>query len=336
MTGVPGGVDAGGPIYITGLDRSGKTTMRAFLASHSRIAIPAVGSNMWMYFYRRYGDLGRDENLDRCLRAMMRYKHVRFLDPEEARIREEFARGEATYPRLFAIFLSQFAEREGKPRWGAQSGLEEQYAEQMFDAYPGLKMIHMLRDPRDRYEASLAKWPDGRGRAGGAAARWRFSADLAETNLRRHPADYLVVRFEDLILDTARTVREVCDFLGEEFEPAMLELAAAPKHRQTLGIPEGSSRVNLSPEFIGLHSERVPRREVAFMDVVLGSRMRRWGYDVGPRPSIVHDAAWWVSVVPDQAARMMAWHVTEQMHHRFPRYLGRTPGARMILAGDRT
>ena len=45
-----------GPIYIGGLDRCGKTTMRAFLVSHPNIAIPAVGSNMWTYFYGQFGD----------------------------------------------------------------------------------------------------------------------------------------------------------------------------------------------------------------------------------------------------------------------------------------
>ena len=50
------------PIFIAGLDRSGKTTLSGFLASHSNIAIPSVGSNMWTYFYGQYGDLGQPEN----------------------------------------------------------------------------------------------------------------------------------------------------------------------------------------------------------------------------------------------------------------------------------
>src|SRR5512133_1603979 len=40
-----------GPIFIGGPDRCGKTTLQAFLSSHPNIAIPAVGSNFWTYFY---------------------------------------------------------------------------------------------------------------------------------------------------------------------------------------------------------------------------------------------------------------------------------------------
>jgi hypothetical protein len=318
-----------GPIYITGLDRSGKTTMRALLASHSRIAIPAVGSNMWMYFYERFGDLDRPANLDRCLDAMLSYKHVAFLQPDEAEIRAEFARGPRTYARLFAIFLEAFARREGKPRWGAQSGLEEQYADEMFAAYPGLKMIQMVRDPRDRYAASLEKWPDGKGRAGGAAARWSYSMAHAERNLRSHSDDYLVVRFEDLVKNTRQVMEEVCAFLGEPFEEPLLEMTGAAKHRALLagGAPEGHI---LSSAFIGIHSDLVPVDELAFLEWRLGAIMRRWRYDTPPRPR-VRSARWWLRVVPDQMVRMVAWRMVEEVNRRFPVAAGRRPGRRMIV-----
>lgn len=320
-----------GPIYITGLDRSGKTTMRAFLASHSRIAIPAVGSNMFMYFYGQFGDLANSSNLDRCLAAMLRYKHVAFVQPDEQAIRREFADGPTTYARLFGIVLSQYARREGKPRWGAQSGLEEQYADVMFAEYPGLKMIHMLRDPRDRYAASLEKWPSGRGRAGGAAGRWSYTVRFAERNLLRHPEAYLVVRFEDLVRDPRGELGRVCSFIGEDFEERMLEMPGAEKHRDLLR--QGSNTDGLlSPEHIGRYGEVVDPEEIEFIQLAVGSGMRRWGYDV-PTPSAARSARWWVGVVPNQMARMAGWRAVEEIHHRFPAQFGRRPGRRMILEG---
>ena len=293
-----------GPIYITGLDRSGKTTMRAFLASHSRIAIPAVGSNMWMYFYGQFGDLSVPENLDRCLDAMLRYKHVAFLE--------------------------QFALREGKPRWGAQSGLEEQYADEIFAAHPGMKMIQMLRDPRDRYAASLEKWPDGRGRAGGAAARWAFSVAQAERNLRSHPDGYLVVRFEDLVRDPRRELSRVCEFIGEAYEEPMLEMVGAAKHRDMLagGAPAGHL---LSVDHIGIHHDIVPHEERTFLEARLGRAMQRWGYERSV-PTAQPRLRWWVRVLPSQSIRMAAWRMLEEIHRRFPRVAGRRPGQRMIVA----
>jgi hypothetical protein len=323
-----------GPIYIGGLDRSGKTTMAAFLTSHPNIAIPAIGSNMWTYFYGQYGDLKKAANFERCLTAMMRYKHVSVLLPDAERIRREFADGPATYARLFALVHIHAAERDGKPRWGVQTGLIERYADQLFDAYPGVKIIHMVRDPRDRYEGSLALWPGGKGRAGGATARWTYSMRLAERNLRRHPDGYKIVRYEDMVQQPERTVREVCSFLGESFDPRMLQMTGAPERRERLRAQSSTAPtdVPLSPEFIGRFRGTIPEHEIAFMQLSAGRRMRAYGYE---RERLDMSAREWLGFTvvrgPDQFARMLAWRIVEGVQQRFPARAGRKPDPRLIL-----
>jgi len=321
-----------GPIYIGGLDRSGKTTMAAYLASHPDIAIPAVGSNMWTYFYGQYGDLFDRDNFERCLDAMLHYKHVRFLQPDPDRIRREFSQGPATYARLFSLFLIHFAERMGKPRWGAQTGLIERYADHLFAAYPGLRIVHMLRDPRDRYTASLTRWPDGKGRAGGAAARWRYSTALAERHARRHPDGYLLVRFEDLVVDTEPTLRRVCAFVGAPYTPAMLQMEAAPKLRRTLEAGGGEAPHLLRRDFVGGYRGAVPPAELAFIQLHLGRRMRSYGY--APERDLLSTAGWLrfaVTAWPDQMGRFVAWRGVEALQQWLPRWTGRKPGRRMYV-----
>lgn len=326
---------AGGPIYIGGLDRTGKTTMRAFLASHPKIAIPEVGSNMWTYFYGQFGDLRKSENFERCLEAMLRYKHVKFLDPDPHRIRREFSEGPLTYARLFSLFLIHYAEREGKPRWGAQTGLIERYADRLFEAYPGLKIIHMIRDPRDRYEASLALWPGGRGRAGGATARWTYSIRLSERNLSRYPTDYMIVRFEDMVLHTEATLRQVCEFLGETFRPELLAMPGAAERRKKLmrrSKKRGCAGNPLSSEFIGRFRAAVPRRELAFVQLHAGRKMQAYGYSPYPLDLSIRE---WVLFAtfdwPNQLARMVAWKGVEALQQRFPAHVGRKPARRMVI-----
>lgn len=327
-----------GPIYIGGPDRCGKTTMRAFLASHSRIAIPAVGSNMWTYFYGQYGNLAARENFERCLHALLHYKHVHFLRPDAERIRTEFWQGEPTYARLFALFLTHFAERENKPRWGAQTGLIERYADHLFAAYPGAKIIHMVRDPRDRYEASLARWPDGKGRVGGAVARWVYSVRLAQRNLRKYPDRYKVVRFETMVTDPEETMREVCEFVGETFEPDLLTMTGAPKHRARMakGLDDGAEgEIPVSRDFIGLYRQKIDPQEIAYMQLWAGKEMRAYGYEM----DALGFSSWdWVQftakTLPLNVGRMAAWRSLEWIQHNFPGQLGRKPGRRMILDAE--
>ena len=326
-------VHAPPPIYIGGLDRSGKTTLRALLASHSNIAIPAVGSNMWTYFYRQFGDLARADNFERCLAAMLRYKHVAFLQPDPDRLRREFAEGAPTYARLFELFLVHFAEREQKPRWGVQTGLIERYADDLFDAHPGVKIVHMLRDPRDRYQASIDKWPKGKGRAGGAAARWRYSTKLAERHARRHADGYLIVRFEDLVAQTEATVREVCSFIGEQFEPAMMRMDGAIKHRALLLDGRSPSDASiLSDRYIGQFRSSVVTSEIAFIQMHTARRMRNHGYEPDRLGMSVTDKLRFACYDwPNQLVRMAAWQTVESAQQRLPRLVHRRPGRRMIL-----
>jgi hypothetical protein len=320
VTAAPGA----GPVFVGGLDRTGKTTIAALLTSHPAFAVPGAGSNMWTYFYRRYGDLAVRANFERCLEAMLRYEHVRMLGCDPGRIRREFADGPATYARLFALFCEHFAERSGKPRWGVQTGLVERYADELFAAYDGVRMIHMLRDPRDRYEAARRRSPDGRGGAGGAVARWRYSLRLAERNLGRHHDRYLVVRYEDLVGRTEPTLRGVCAFLGEPFAPEMLRMAGAPERRARLAARAGATGDGpLTTAFVGSFRGRVGPRELAFLQLHTGGAMRAYGYH--PDPVGLTPAQWarfaaldW----PGQAARMVAWRAVEALGQRLPALAG--------------
>lgn len=322
---------ARGPVYIGGLDRCGKTTMHAFLTSHPNISIPAVGSNMWTYFYGRFGDLRKPANLERCLDAMFTYKHVVFLEPNRVRIEREFAAGPQTYGRLFSLFLIHAAQREGKPRWGAQTGLIERYAEHLFESYPGLKIVHMLRDPRDRYQASIEKWPEGKGRAGGAVARWNYSLKLAERHRRRHPDDYLIVRFEDLVTETEATVRRVCEFLGEPFAEDMLHMGSAPTHRRRL-MGDVPGVVRLSKDHIGRFRAGVPAFELAYIQNEAGAGMKRYGYEPVPIDMTAGDRIrYHLLEAPNQGLRRLAWMTVESARQSMPRLVPRRPGSRMIV-----
>jgi Sulfotransferase family len=328
--------DRNGPIFIGGTDRAGKTLMSAILASHPRIAIPAVGSNLWTLFYRRFGDLARPANLERCLSALLEYSHVRHLKPEIDRLREDFKAGPATYPRLFALLMGQYAARLGKPRWGDQTGLVEAYADDLFAAYPDARLIHMVRDPRDRYEASLLLWPGGRLRVGGAVARWLFSVRLARRNLALHASRYLVVRYEDLVTDPTACVRAVCAFIGEAFHAEMLELRGMPTYRARLiaeSDAEGASRdpapTIISARYIGVHDGRLPATELAFLTGRAAAEMRQFGYAVEPvRLSPSERLRYLTADLPLNLARMWLWQGRTLLGRWLPQLAGRRPSIR--------
>jgi len=328
-----------GSIFIGGLDRCGKTTLRAFLVSHPHISIPAVGSNMWTYFYGQFGDLSDPANFERCIDAMLHYKHVRFLKPDAEEIRKEFRQGPASYARLFGLFLEQHARREGKPRWGEQTGLIERYIDRVFETFSNGRMIHMIRDPRDRYVESLKMWPNGRGRVGGAVARWLYTISLAHRNLKKYPQQYMVVRFEDLVHAPESTLKAICQFIGEEYFSGMLELPGAPEHRAKMMRESGDDQTGspLSDRHIGMYRNGLPRYELAFMQSITRASLREFGYELEPiRFSLFERFAYIFWHWPANFIRMIAWLGIEYFQQNYPQTFGRKPASKMVIKDVRT
>jgi hypothetical protein len=264
-----------GPIFVTGASRSGKTLMRAVLSSHSRIVVTRR-TDMWPRFYLRYGDLDRPANLERCLSAMLARRHIAMLQPDVDRIRRDFNRGSHTYHRLFALLHEQYAERCGKPRWGDQTAGLERMANEIVPAYQRTRVIHMLRDPRDRLAALVERRPPGRLTLPRSTLEWIRSAVLARHNRALYPDAYCVVRYESLVGSPEHTMRGLCGFLGENYEPQMLRMKSEPRYRdQRLAC---GARTPLTTTYIGRHREVLDRRSAAFVRAVARSQMHALGY----------------------------------------------------------
>lgn len=302
-----------GPIFVGGLDHSGKTLMRLSLSSHPNIAMTRR-TYMWTRFYNRYGDLSQPGNFERCLTAMLRHKQTSVLKPDPNRIRREFWQGEPTYARLFALLHEHYAEQVGRPRWGDQLGFIERYADMIFAAYPTAKMIHMIRDPRDRYEASMVAARYRFGKAGEATARWLHSVGLARRNQQRYPERYTIVRYETFVPRREETLREVCAFLNEDFVPAMLTLEGAVRFgtaedKQPVEEPVSDLARAASGEGNG---KPMPKRERAFMQAYAGRDMLAYGYELEPIRFSPGDRLLFACLDwPLNRARMTAWQILE-------------------------
>jgi hypothetical protein len=325
-----------GPIYLAGADRSGTTLMYALLASHPNIAMPYIaGTNMWTFFYGRYGDLSRRENMERCLATMLRYKNVLVLDPEAERIRREFWEGEPTYARLFALFLDHAAERAGKPRWADKISYVERYADPIFAAYPDAVMIHLVRDPRDRYASAIKRWPNQKGQVGGATARWLYSVRLAQRNLQKYPGRYKIVRYETFVSQPEATMREVCAFLGEEYDPAMFTMSGAKGFVDRGGNSsfERFEPARITTAAVGRFRKALSRREVAFIDACAGREMGAFGYVTETSHLTMRDLVFFYLVdLPTNLVRMALWRTQETIQHNLPSYAGRTPMRDRLVA----
>lgn len=211
-----------GPVLLGGIAGTGKTRLGALLARHSKLSVTRK-TYLWREVYGRYGDLRQPGNVDRCLAAALAIPGVRALQLDPVEVATRVADRPPTYANVFDVIHGLHAEASGKARWCDQLGLVEAYAGPVFASFPSARFIHMVGDPRHAQPTGRAP-----GVSGWAVGKWLTSVELAARNASRYGDRYFVLRHEDLVADEAAALRAVCDFLGEEVEPAMLTTSPAP------------------------------------------------------------------------------------------------------------
>lgn len=318
-----------GPIFIAGLERSGTSLIYALLASHPNIAMTRR-TNLWTYFYNQYGDLNKPENVERILKVMLRYKRLVPIQLNPERLRRDFLVGPKSYPRLFALIEEQYARRLGRPRWGDKSLNTERYADQIFEAYPNARILHMMRDPRDRYASAVARWKVSRGGAGGGSAVWLSSLKLARQHEARYPNQYMIVRYETLASEPEQTLRKICAFIGEEYTPIMLSMKGAEQFSDEGGNSSYGQYEpgRISTRSIGRYRDVLSARQIAFMQLTSAAEMSDFDYELDKiKLSLSEGLLFMLLDIPVNYVRMMVWYLRESILNRIGRSL---PSYRII------
>lgn len=320
------------PIFLAGIERSGTSLLYALLASHPAIAMTRR-TNLWTYFYNRYGNLNDPANFEQCLSMMMQYKRLRLLNPDPDRIQREFLAGEKSYSRLFALLEEHYAQSQGKDRWGDKSLNTERYVDHIFSAYPGAKVIHMIRDPRDRFASAKTRWKKMKGMAGAGTAMWLQSVNLAQRNHARYPHQYLVIRYETLVAQPEETLSEVCKFIGEPYDPQMLTMKGSPRLLEKGSNSSYGKRKPgaISTDSIARYRKILHPTDIAFIQSIAFKEMGQYDYAIDELNLSTYEQIRYLFLDwPSNLLRMFAWSIKESILN----FKGRTLPARRLISNS--
>ena len=209
-------------VVVLGVSRSGTTLLKAMLDAHSQLAIPTES-----YFVPQLWDRhGERPNRDELLEDVARLERIRQWGVELEDVAERLP-AEPTFAEAIDAIYRSYAEGHGKSRYGDKTPLYMQHLDVLPRAFPDARYVHIVRDGRDaalsllamtrRPRLNLAR-PRG---IGDFACAWSREVRAARRFGRDH--SYLELRYEDLVAEPEVRLREVCAFLGLEYEPGMLE-----------------------------------------------------------------------------------------------------------------
>lgn len=212
------------PVFLLGFPRSGTTLLRLFLDAHSQLAIP-FESFVLIEFYKRqheYADLSDVSQRLRLVDDMLAAKGISAWDPRVARADLNLDRC-TSYAAVIDEIFNAYARHCGKSRWGEKTPLYTTDFHILNELFPDARFVHLVRDGRDA-ALSLVRQRWGANDLLSALEQWRETVGWARKMGRMLPRNrYLEVRYEDLVMDTERVLREISSFVDLDFEPAMLE-----------------------------------------------------------------------------------------------------------------
>ncbi|MGH9363743.1 MAG: sulfotransferase, partial [Thermoanaerobaculia bacterium] len=210
---------AGAPApFLVGAGRSGTTLLRLMLDAHPDLAIPPE-TDFWV------------EAASACARAAdprqafltVLLSHWRWTDCHVDSVAFQRAINEMEpfdLTRGIRCFYRLYAARFGKARWGDKTPFYLGHMVLIQKLVPEARFVHVLRDGRDVALSIKDLW-FGPNSLDEAAVWW--TSTVAEARRQKdHLSHYLEIRYEDLVLDTQKTLRKVCEFLDLPWDPAML------------------------------------------------------------------------------------------------------------------
>lgn len=302
------------PIFVVGLPRTGSTLLENILGKSpgvlelAEVLYLSPWRRDFRYFLRtRIGDLSRDENLRKMVEIIFsrhepiagitgsfwRLGGVKAMEEPElkARIFESLQQSDRSLPSILRILLREITQFNQCRRCSVAFPVYINYLATLFRWFPGAKVIHMTRDPR---AVAISKTNDP---GGTAIYNQKFPylrylirkgmisfvviqyiwASRVHAKFKNHP-DYLLVRYEDLVIDAPGVVKRVCDFAGIEYTAEMLE---QPERRGSRSSITGGARATADARAASKWQTVITPLENFVVTGLTKRSMARFGFNPG-------------------------------------------------------
>jgi Sulfotransferase family len=272
-------------LFVVGSPRSGTTLLRNLLHGHSSIALTTYESHFVPGVLRQYGPHPQIDSPDEVRAFVARFK--RGLLYQKGQERGVFCPSDAelakaidgdSWAEVLRNLFDLYCDKEmAEARiWGDKTPSYVDHLDLIDSALPNARFVHIIRDPRDQALSERAIWGKSLRRSADAWQRRVVRARSSRPSIENR---YIELTYESLAKDPETELQRLTDWLGVDFEPAMLRSAAGSDE---LGQMVGAKSV--SDAAIGGRRGRLSQREEAAIASLTRNVGVELGYDLPASP----------------------------------------------------
>lgn len=222
------------PVFLFGFARSGTTLLTMMMDSHPALCVPLSVTGLW---YRSIAE-ANSSDIPALVDQLLSHERIALWNSTLDRDAIIQAIRPGHVEDVISAFNAAKAVADGKPRWAYMDIANLYHLPQLAQWFPTARFVHIVRDCRD-VALSHQDYAFSEGNYLEIAEQWQEATLAAEDVGATLGQRYLVITFEDLVTDPARTLTRICGHIDLTFDDAMLHYAERvdgkiPKYRRGL------------------------------------------------------------------------------------------------------
>jgi len=281
--------------FVIGNPRSGTTLFRLMLNNHPEIAIPPeCGFALWWYKKYQYADFSRADMLKCFLQDLLSTKKIETWQLDANKL-ESFLKEKnpQSYREVVDLVYIHYVRKTGDQAQiiGDKNNFYLNYIPEIKELFPDSRFLFIIRDGRDvacsyrdlanrkiqsKYAPKLPVSIEE------IAREWVDNNTIIEHELAEN---FMLIRYEDLLLKTVETLKKVCAYLGVEYHPDMLDYYVNNlRHRQEPADFLQWKEKTLQPPDINnveKYMRILSRQEIELFEQIAGDALEHFGYSIG-------------------------------------------------------
>ena len=270
------------PFFVVGSERSGTTMLRLMLNEHCRLFMPTESHFV--------AALVAQFPMDSPLTPSQTEQAVEVITQTErwqdwqqdagALVAAVNALESPTLSDIVELAFRIPCEAGGKARWGDKTPKYVFHVPALRTLFPGARFIHLIRDGRDVCVSMLkTRWYGKSIRV--LAEKWLAAVNAGESAAARYGSETChTTLYESLVSSPHAELQRIMTFLGESFDPAMLEFyqnAGDNIHPREMAVHQKTLRKPRQSDTCRWRRE-LSWRQILVFEAVAGPTLRRLGY----------------------------------------------------------
>jgi len=272
------------PVFVVGCHRSGTNFLYDILLSAGGFAVYRGYLPIYKMLIPRFGSPAKFESRKKIMGTWLRSKGFRRSGLDPVRLTAKVMNECRTGGDFIRITMHEIARQQGARRWAVYDPDNVVHVPTIKRDIPEALFIHIIRDGRDiavslRKMGGFQPLPWDRGPRGllATALYWEWMVRNGQRNGRSIPADYIEVRYEDLVSQPRRTLQTLSQFLDHDLDFDRLQNVCLGRLR-----PSNSSFLDegCHENPVNRWKNRLSEKEISSLEALVGGLLEELGYSL--------------------------------------------------------